>query len=164
MGELKLEIIFTSQIASCILGSDVPIDTPIYPQAANTFENQNNIPAAAGTTVIAADIVQDATNIATKMQRRVNIQTYTANFTTGDTGIPTIGSVNAAFNTRDATANNDPEAQVFSISNIVLHIEALQFKTRDYYDVMNKLVDSGNYRYHLKNTLYIMIPPQPHDK
>jgi hypothetical protein len=164
MGELKLEIIFTSQIASCILGSDVPIDTPIYPQVANTFENQNNIPAAAGTTVIAADIVQDATNIATKMQRRVNIQTYTANFTTGDTGIPTIGSVNATFNNRDATANNDPEAQVFSISNIVLHIEALQFKTRDYYDVMNKLVDSGNYRYHLKNTLYIMIPPQPHDK
>ncbi len=30
------------------------------------------------------------------MQRRVNIQTYTAKFTTGDTGIATAGNSNAA--------------------------------------------------------------------
>jgi hypothetical protein len=30
LGELKLEIIFTSQIASCILGSSVPAATPIH--------------------------------------------------------------------------------------------------------------------------------------
>ena len=147
MGELKLEIIFTSQIASCILGSDVPVDTPIYAQVANTFENQNNLDV---TTVEAGDIAADASSLARKMQRRANIQQYTANFTTGDTGIPTVGSSNAAFSSRDATANIAAETQIFSISNIVLHIEALQFKTRDYYDVMNKLVDSGNYRYHFK--------------
>ena len=147
MGELKLEIIFTSQIASCILGSAVPVDTPIYAQVANTFENQNNLDV---TTVEAGDIAADASSLARKMQRRANIQQYTANFTTGDTGIPTVGSSNAAFNSRDTTANIAAETQIFSISNIVLHIEALQFKTRDYYDVMNKLVDSGNYRYHFK--------------
>ena len=147
MGELKLEIIFTSQIASCILGSEVAAATPIYTQDAVTFEYQNNV---AGTTVAAGDIAADATNIATKMQRRVNIQQYTANFTTGDTGIATAGNANAAYNAQKTTADIDPEAEEFSISNIVLHIEALQFKTRDYYDVMNKLVDSGNYRYHFK--------------
>ena len=150
MGEIKLEIIFTSQIASCILGSAVPVDTPVYAQVANTFENQNNIDGNAGTTVIAADLVADAQNLANKMQRRVNIQQYTANFTTGDTGIPTVGNANAAYNAQQTAADINAEAQVFSISNIVLHIEALQFKTRDYYDVMNKLVESGNYRYHFK--------------
>jgi hypothetical protein len=42
LGELKLEIIFTSQIASCILGSSVPAATPVYAQVAATFEDQNN--------------------------------------------------------------------------------------------------------------------------
>ena len=56
MGEIKLEIIFTSQIASCILGSAVPVNAPVYPQVANTFENQNNLDV---TTVEAGDI--DAT-------------------------------------------------------------------------------------------------------
>ena len=44
-GELKLEIIFTSQIASCILGSSVPAAIPVYSQTAATFENQNNVVA-----------------------------------------------------------------------------------------------------------------------
>ena len=147
MGELKLEIIFTSQIASCILGSAVPVDTPIYAQVANTFENQNNLDV---TTVEAGDIAADASSLARKMQRRANIQQYTANFTTGDTGIPTVGNANASYSAQQTAADIDAETQIFSISNIVLHIEALQFKTRDYYDVMNKLVDSGNYRYHFK--------------
>jgi hypothetical protein len=41
------------------------------------------------------------------------------------------------------------ENSVYYISNIVLHIEALQFKTRDYYDVMNRL-ETGQYKYHFK--------------
>jgi hypothetical protein len=45
MGKLKLEIIFTSQIASCILESVVPVNTPISAQVANTFEDQNNLAA-----------------------------------------------------------------------------------------------------------------------
>ena len=147
LGELKLEIIFTSQIASCILGSSVPANTPIYAQEAATFEAQNNV---AETTVEAGDIAANATNIATKMQRRANIQKFTANFTTGDTGIVTAGNADAAFNSSTNNGAIAAEAAIFSISNIVLHIEAFQFKTRDYYDVMNKLVDSGNYRYHFK--------------
>jgi hypothetical protein len=42
LGELKLEIIFTSQIASCILGSSVPAATPVYLQTAATFEDKNS--------------------------------------------------------------------------------------------------------------------------
>ncbi len=38
----------------------------------------------------------------------------------------------------------------YQISIIYLYIEALQFKTSDYYDVMNRLIDSGNYRIHFK--------------
>jgi hypothetical protein len=40
LGEIKLEIVFTSQIACCIAGSSVPVETPIYDQTAVTFENQ----------------------------------------------------------------------------------------------------------------------------
>ncbi len=40
LGEIKLEIVFTSQIACCIAGSAVPAATPIYAQTAVTFENQ----------------------------------------------------------------------------------------------------------------------------
>jgi hypothetical protein len=70
LGEIKLEIVFTSQIACCIAGSAVPATTPIYAQTGVTFENQNNIDV---TTVEAGDIAANATNIATKMQRRANI-------------------------------------------------------------------------------------------
>jgi hypothetical protein len=41
----------------------------------------------------------------------------------------------------------------YQISNIYLYIEALQFKFSDYYDVMNRLVDSGNHRIHFKRYL-----------
>ena len=110
MGEIKLEIIFTSQIASCILGSAVPVDTPVYAQAANTFEIQNNL---ATTTIADTDIDANATNAATKLQTRVNIQKFTANFTTGGTGIATAGNANAAYNAQQTAANIDPEVQVF---------------------------------------------------
>ncbi len=83
LGELKLEIIFTSQIASCILGSSVPAATPVYAQVAATFEDQNN---STSTSLSDADISGGvlAANAASKLQRRINIQKFTANFTTGD--------------------------------------------------------------------------------
>jgi hypothetical protein len=84
------------------------------------------------------------------MQRRVNIQKYTANFTTGDTGIASAGNSNPAYATFANAAEINAENSVYYISNIVLHIEALQFKTRDYYDVMNRLVETGQYKYHFK--------------
>jgi hypothetical protein len=36
----KLEIIFTPQVGTCILGSSVPANTPVYAQAANSLEDQ----------------------------------------------------------------------------------------------------------------------------
>ena len=102
-------------------GSCYTEPTPIYGQEAVTFEYQNNV---VNTTVAAGDIVADAQNLANKMLRRVNIQKYTANFTTGDTGIATAGNANPAYNAQQNTADIDTEAEVFSISNIVLHIEA----------------------------------------
>jgi hypothetical protein len=149
LGELKLEIIFTSQIASCILGSSVPTATPIYRQNANLFENQNNVPEttlAADTT----DISSNALSATTKLFRRVNIQRFTSNFTTGDCGVPTSGNFDTSYNSVQTGGAIAAETPLYYISNIILHIEALQFKTKDYYDVMNKLVDSGNYRYHFK--------------
>ena len=149
LGELKLEIIFTSQIASCILGSSVPADIPVYAQTAASLENQNKV---ANTLIADADI---STNYVTapiiKLQRRTNIQQYTHNFTTGDTGVPTAGNTDASFNKCTSAAQVAAETnQVFNITNIVLHIEALQFKTADYYNVMNELVDRGEYKYHFK--------------
>ena len=150
LGELKLEIIFTSQIASCILGSAVQADIPVYTQTAVTLENQNVV---ANTTLAddSTDISSNALSATTKLQRRINIQKNTYNFTTGDTGVPTAGNVDASFNKCTSFAQVAAETNaVFNISNIVLHIEALQFKTQDYYDVMNSLVASGKYKYHFK--------------
>ena len=159
LGELKLEIIFTSQIASCILGSAVPAATPVYAQVASTFEDQNNTT----TTILVndtTDISANALSATTKLQRRINIQKFTANFTTGDAGIPTPGNADASFNSVGTAAAVAADAtQIYSISNVVLHIEAFQFKTRDYYDVMNKLVESGNYRYHFKK--YVLYNDAP---
>ncbi len=140
LGEIKLEIVFTSQIACCIAGSTVPPSTPIYAQAAVTFENQNNLDVT--TTDPVADIVP----------KRVNIQKFTANFTTGDTGIATAGNSNADFTEENAGNRNAIAAEnsVYYISNIVLHIEAYQFKTMDYYNVMKQMIEAGNYRYHFK--------------
>ncbi len=42
------------------------------------------------------------------------------------------------------------ENGVYNISNIVLHIEAYQFKTDDYYNVVKSLIKAGKYRYHFK--------------
>ncbi len=40
------------------------------------------------------------------------------------------------------------EISVYNISNINLHIEAYQFKTVDYYNVMKSLIEAGKYRNH----------------
>ncbi len=78
LGELQLKIIFTSQIASCILGSSVPADIPVYEQTAVTLESQNNVPNA---TFIDTDISSGllVANAANKLIRRGNIQKITAN-------------------------------------------------------------------------------------
>jgi hypothetical protein len=145
IGEVKIEIIFTSQVGTCILGSSVPAATPIYAQAANILDNQ----AKDATVTPASGDDLSANN--TKNIRRYNIQKYTNNFTLGDCGVPTPGNADAAFN---GVANNGAVAEDaierYQISNIVLYIEALQFKSSDYYDVMNRLIDSGNYRMHFK--------------
>ena len=116
----------------------------MFTQEANRFEGQTT------TNDVLVTAANDA-DINVKTFRRSNINKWTYNFTTGDTGIGTPGNVDATFNTigTQATINADAN-NTYSISNIVLHIEALQFKTRDYYDVMNKLVDSGNYKIHFK--------------
>jgi hypothetical protein len=65
--------------------------------------------------------------------------------------VPTPGNADATFNTVNAGAAVAADAiERYQISNIVLYIEALQFKSSDYYDVMNRLIDSGNYRMHFK--------------
>ena len=72
-------------------------------------------------------------------------RSFTANFTTGDTGIATAGNSNAAFDEHDGAAQGliAAETSVYNISNIILHIEAYQFKTSDYYNVMKSLIESG---------------------
>jgi hypothetical protein len=145
LGELKLEIIFTSQIASCIAGSAVPVDVPIFAQTAATFESQNNIDASTNLLNDNTDISTNALSATTKIQRRINIQKFTANFTTGDTGVPTAGNIDISFNkplnTTAAQVAADTNA-VYNISNIVLHIETYQFKTDDYYNVMKELINN----------------------
>ncbi len=41
----------------------------------------------------------------------------------------------------DADANN-----TYEVSDLVLHMEAYQFKNNDYYTVMNSLVSTGAYK------------------
>ncbi len=79
------------------------------------------------------------------------------NFTTGDTGIATAGNSNATFNAQDAGAQGAiaAETSVYYISNIILHIEAYQFKTGDYYNVMKALIEAEKYRHHFKRKCFI---------
>lgn len=145
IGEIKLEIIFSSQVATCILGSAVPAAIPVYEQKANSFEDQFK------TTSVTPTATDDLPTTATKATRRYNIQKYTSNFTTGDCGVPTPGNADAAFAAvTNAAAVAADAVERYQISSITLYIEALQFKTSDYYDVMNRLIDSGNYKIHFK--------------
>lgn len=165
LGEIKLEIVFTSQIASCILGCAVPVNTPIYPSTAATINSQLKVdrggggpaaPADGSTMAATAAAIEADTSILEF--RRMHYQNYTNNYTLGDTGVPVAGSINLNLNGPGNVAGGVGAAagvladanNTFQISDIVLHIEALQFKTDDYYQVMNRLVDSGAYKYHFK--------------
>ena len=64
----------------------------------------------------------------------------------------TAGNSNDAF-TQENTGNRKPlaaETGVYYISNIILHIEAYQFKSNDYSNDMKSLFEAGKYRYHFK--------------
>ena len=116
-----------------MLGSSVPAAIPVYDQTAATFESLNidaNTTLADNTT----DISTNALSATTKLQRRINIQKCTHNFTTGDTGVPTPGNFDTSYNACNKGGRINLETEVYYIKNIVLHIEALQFKTRDYSD------------------------------
>ena len=143
LGEVKLEFVFTSQIASCSLGSAVSAGQ-VFTNTANkvnaTLDVNTETKGADGTGTTAA------TNFA-----RQNVEVITGGRIMGDTGIPTLG------NQDGDRAGNPPnagliaaETAVYYIRDITLHIEAYQFKTSEYYDIMNRLVDSGAYKYHFK--------------
>lgn len=157
LGEIKLEIIFSSQIATCIAGSAVApavADTghfgQIFPNNANFLKSTLNVHAE-------TKGVDGAGTTAGVLFARTNVDTATGGVLFGDTGVPTAGAIDAdrtgalgdgaGANQRALVA---AETQQFSIRDIVLHMEALQFKTSDYYDIMNRLVDSGAYKYHFK--------------
>ena len=156
LGEIKLEIIFSSQIATCIAGSAVVPSTAdtgpfgqIFANPANLLKGNINTADAKGDTAVNTTA---ATNFA-----RQNVEAGTGGVLFGDTGVPTLGSFDAdragalgAGAGANQVAVIAADAQQFSIRDIVLHMEALQFKTSDYYDIMNRLVDSGAYKYHFK--------------
>jgi len=153
IGEIKIEIIFSSQVANCILGASVPINTPVFAQLASELDT----PFTNANTLITGSA--DAA-INDKNFRRSNVQKYTNNFTIGDSGIPIVGNSDATFNTFANQAAVAADAnQRIEIRNIILHVEAIQFKTKDYYDVMNTLVDSGKYQIHFKR--YVLYNDAP---
>jgi len=152
LGEIKLEIIFSSQIATCIAGSAVPPSTAdtgafgqIFPNDANFLKSTLNTGDTKGAD---AGATTGAINFA-----RQNVDTGSGGVLFGDTGVPTAGVVTASRTGAIAAGGQGAiaaETRQFSIRDIVLHMEALQFKTSDYYDIMNRLVDSGAYKYHFK--------------
>ncbi len=156
LGEIKLELIFSSQIATCIAGSAVApsiADTGMFGQI---FPNDANILRG---TLNTADTKGDtaANTSAAISYARHNVETATGGVLFGDTGVPTLGATDAdragalgAGGGANQLAVIAAETSQYSIRDIVLHMEALQFKTSDYYDIMNRLVDSGAYKYHFK--------------
>lgn len=156
LGEIKLEIIFTSQIATCSMGSAVVASTAetgyfshIFPNTSSLMNGTFNTAELKGTD---ATGTTGAVNFA-----RQNVESAVNRLAIGDTGVPTLGATDA--DRTGALPGGAGANQVqtvaadttgYSIRDITLHIEALQFKTSDYYDVMNRLVDSGAYKYHFK--------------
>lgn len=152
LGEVKLEIIFTSQISTCIAGSAVSAAVAnngpfshVFPNIANYLKSTLN--TAAETKGVDAAGTTSNVNFA-----RQNVEIATGGVLFGDTGIPTEGNTDADRTGVPAAniGNIAPEPQQFAIRDVILHMEALQFKTSDYYDIMNRLVDSGAYKYHFK--------------
>ena len=87
LGEIKLEIVWTSQIASCILGCSVPGAVPIYPCDANTMNSQLEVlhggggAPAAGSTFGTLAQFQQAGQTYVMDRRRFVYQNYTKSFT-----------------------------------------------------------------------------------
>ncbi len=66
------------------------------------------------------DISTNALSATTKLQRRINIQKFTGGFTTGDTGVPTAGNIDASFKKcANVTGIAAETNAVYNISNIV---------------------------------------------
>ena len=169
LGEIKLEIVWCSQIATCISGSATSalVNTAvgaIPPQTTakitDILKTYGAAPATVGT--VAQMVGATPTDLATAItaisalgntvRRRFLLNNTTQLFTVGDTGVAETGNydtTNGGFATA-AGAAVASDGAFYEIRDIVLHIEAFQFKTSDYYDVMNRLVDSGAYKYHFK--------------
>ena len=143
LGEIKIEFVFTSQIASCSLGSAVTTGEAIFANSADTLASAYDTTETKG-----AD--STATTASVNFARQ-NVENQTFRLFLGDTGIATLGNTNATRSAPTSTGSVASEtSQVYSIRDIVLYVEGLQFKTSDYYDIMNRLVDSGLYKYHFK--------------
>jgi len=163
LGEIKLEIVWTSQIAACILGStpSAMANSYIGGIPAQTAQKLQNVLKTAGAqpNTIGSGTEMNVTDFNTLVRyvrRRAIIQNTSHLFVTGDTGVPEAGNFrvtdddNFGLLTAAGVGAVATETAQYSVSDIVLHIEAFQFKTSDYYDVMNRLVDSGAYKYHFK--------------
>jgi len=155
-GEIKLEIVWTSQIAACILGSAslapagnvgvIPAQVA-YKIAGALKTYGDGAPNALGTLT---NMSTDVAKITGYVRRRAMAQNTAHLFATGDVGHAETGNTNNDFDAFATAAAIAAEGTSYEVRDIVLHIEALQFKTSDYYDVMNRLVDSGAYKYHYK--------------
>jgi len=143
LGEVKLEFVFTSQIAACVAGSTVTAG-----QVFTNTANKLNATLDVATETKGADAAGTTGGITFA---RNNVEVLTGYRILGDTGIVTLGNQSATRTGNPATAAAiAAETAVYNIANITLHIEALQFKGSEYYDVMNRLVDSGAFKYHFK--------------
>ena len=148
LGEVKFEFVFTSQIASCILGSSSVAGVPIF--GSDNLSMNSRLRDANGTDATFGDSAGMSANQSEFHRRRAVYQNQTNGFTSGDTGVPTLQNYTDAHDGIRNAGAIATENALYSIRDVVLHIEALQFKTSDYYDVINRLVDSGNYKYHFK--------------
>jgi len=171
LGEIKLEIIFTSQIACCSAGSlpaaaiadngvgviPAQLATSIYSTiksfgaAPSTFGTDTQMTGAAAAAADQAAARNQLVSVCNYIRRRARLTNVNSFFTIGDTLVPETGSFDNEYTT--VTANGAAVAagdSSYTISNVILHIEALQFKNSDYYDIMNQLVDSGKWKYHFK--------------
>lgn len=164
LGEIKLEIIFNSQIATCIAGTDISAvvaDTGVgvvpSQTATQVFAASKASGAGAPNTIgTAAQMLGanagDATVLSLYVQRRAALTNTNSCFTTGDCLVAETGAAANTFVTNTTNGANPipADTNAYSVRDVVLHIEALQFKNSDYYDIMNQLVDSGKWKYHFK--------------
>lgn len=177
LGEIKLEIIFSSQIACCSVGSlpaaasattgvgiiPAQLATSIYNAAklygvagtaatnAGTYGDDAFMTGAAGNPADLPAARAQLLSVCDYIRKRARLTNTNSLFSIGDTLVAEAGSFNDALT--NVTVNGGAvaaETAQYSIRDVVLHLEALQFKNSDYYDIMNQLVDSGKWKYHFK--------------